>query len=583
MPHKYGRFSQRMARSRATNRMRRLFQAHLEADTRGVPVDEVLGELKEQAEIQRLYAQKAISRREFLRRMGMAGATVAAVAAGTKPAFTQGGGSDTRVVIIGAGVAGLRCAHWLAQHGVVADIYEADHRIGGRIATHETTPPPGSRSPHHKIQFALPTEHGGSFISTEHTAIRNLTNSLGLSLDVINGGGLLDGEELYLIDGEFYTEEEANADWQVTWQAFKDELQAAPWPQTFENHTQRGIELDNISTPQWFDPKSPYSNPILAEFGPDSRFAKLCYSDVVVEYGGDHDVQPALNLLYLLAWNPRNSLQPLPGTDEYYTISGGISQLVHRMVAQLPGEIHVDTALEAITGDFEGPYTCHFSKGPSVVADKLVFALPFRILRELDIDPRIWNGFRPEKQFAISQLPMGTNAKIHVELSHRTWGPGYEREINGQQRLLNGIAYSDVNDFQCVWDDSVNYESGPVVLLQYLGGTKGANLSGRGCEFGEPKKEDVTSFLARMEDVFPGTTAAYTGTSMMSFWAASPWHKGAYSYWGIGGYTSYAGAEGLQEGNIHFAGEHTSVEYQGYMEGAIRSGKRAAREILYDL
>ncbi len=355
-------------------------------------------------------------------------------------------------------------------------------------------------------------------------------------------------------------------------------MQDAPWPQRFDDYTQRGEELDNMSAPEWFD-----SNPILAEFGPDSRFAKLCYSDLIVEYGGDHDAQPALNLLYLLAWNPRNSLEPLPGTDENYTIAGGISQLVYRLAAELPGQIQTGTALEGITGQSGGPYTCHFSKGSPVVADKLVLTLPFRILRELDIDSQIWDDFRPEKRLAISQMPMGTNAKIHLELSHRTWGPGYEREINGQQRLLNGVAYSDPNDFQCVWDDSVNYESGPIVLLQYLGGSQGANLDAGGCEFGKPKKQHVDNLLARMETVFPGTTEAYTGTSMMSFWAASPWQKGAYAYWGIGGYTSYVGAAELQEGNVHFAGEHTSVEYQGFMEGAIRSGKRAAEEILRDI
>ena len=54
---------------------------------------------------------------------------------------------------------------------------------------------------------------------------------------------------------------------------------------------------------------------------------------------------------------------------------------------------------------------------------------------------------------------------------------------------------------------------------------------------------------------------------------------GAYSHWGIGDYTGFSGAEGLQEGAIHFAGEHTSVDYQGFIEGAVRSGERVAQEI----
>jgi len=50
-------------------------------------------------------------------------------------------------------------------------------------------------------------------------------------------------------------------------------------------------------------------------------------------------------------------------------------------------------------------------------------------------------------------------------------------------------------------------------------------------------------------------------------------------YWGAGDSTRFAGYEGVPEGTIHFAGEHTSLEFQGYMEGAVRSGRRAAREI----
>jgi monoamine oxidase len=554
---------------------RRIFQTFADSEATGIPVDELL-DMQRERELRK--RSLAVSRRDFLKGAGAA-AAIAALAAGGKPVFSMGG-DPPRIAIIGAGVAGLRCAQLLKQQGIIAPILEADHRAGGRMATHPTEPPPGSSGQHHDIQFAQPVEHGGSFISSEHFAVRRLVRDLGLTLDVVNGGALFEGEELYIIDGQYYTIEQAADDWRIAWRAFKDERNAAQWPQTYDSHSQRGYELDNISVPDWFDPASPDSNPILSsdDFGPDSKFAKLCYEDVTAEYGGNASDQPALNLLYLLAWNPHFSLQPLAGTDELYTVTGGVSNVIHKLMDRLEsGQIQYDRALEAIEGDNGGPpYTCHFSSGPSVVCDHLVLTLPFRILRELDIDPDIYANWGDQKKLAVETMKMGTNSKVHYQVNYRTWGPGSGKPD------LNGVVYTDPDDFQLIWDDSVQHwtsHEDPAVLTQYLGGDQGANVGGF-TDFGKPTNSYVNDFLARMESVFPGFSASYSGTAMVSNWKNHEWHKGAYSYWGIGGYTGYAGAEAAPEGNIHFAGEHTSVEFQGYMEGAVEGGERAASEVL---
>ena len=173
---------------------------------------------------------------------------------------------------------------------------------------------------------------------------------------------------------------------------------------------------------------------------------------------------------------------------------------------------------------------------------------------------------------------MGTNAKVHFELTQRTWGPGHDRLVDGVPYPTNGIGYSDPDGFQCIWDARPGVPGGPGILLYYPGGTQGASLRGHD-PFGVPNPSDIRTVLARVDGLFPGTSAAYTGRAIQSFWAAEPWHHGAYSYWGSGNYTSFAGAEGLQEGRIHFAGEATSQEYQGYINGAVETGERVAREI----
>ena len=240
------------------------------------------------------------------------------------------------------------------------------------------------------------------------------------------------------------------------------------------------------------------------------------------------------------------------------------------------GSVHTGRPLTAITGEAGGPYTCHFASGAPAVADHLVLALPFRMLREVEIDARIWGAFRPEKQFAINSMPIGTNAKLQIQANSRPWSGVITAD--GQQIQTNGVAYSDPGGFQVVWDGSVASPSPRGVLVDYTGGTKGTQLKGPGA-FGVASDADVTEFLSAIEPVFPGTTAAYNGRALKSSWVDDPWHHGAYSHWGIGHYTGFSGAEGLQEGAIHFCGEHTSVDYQGFIEGAVRSGERVAQEI----
>jgi monoamine oxidase len=75
-------------------------------------------------------------------------------------------------------------------------------------------------------------------------------------------------------------------------------------------------------------------------------------------------------------------------------------------------------------------------------------------------------------------------------------------------------------------------------------------------------------------------TVKWNGLAARDAWETSPFQLGSYSFWRVGQYTRFAGAEGEPEGTVFFAGEHTSIDFQGFMEGAVRSGERAAKELL---
>ena len=83
--------------------------------------------------------------------------------------------------------------------------------------------------------------------------------------------------------------------------------------------------------------------------------------------------------------------------------------------------------------------------------------------------------------------------------------------------------------------------------------------------------------------MLPGISAKHNGKAESFDWVANPLTRGSYSFWKVGQYTKFAGAEGARSNNCHFAGEHTSVDFQGYLNGAVESGERAAQEILAEV
>jgi len=97
----------------------------------------------------------------------------------------------------------------------------------------------------------------------------------------------------------------------------------------------------------------------------------------------------------------------------------------------------------------------------------------------------------------------------------------------------------------------------------------------------------VTTFaqqlLTQMEPIFPGITKQWNGKAMLSTPFTDPNFLCSYSYWKPGQYTGFSGYEKARQGNIHFAGEHCSINFQGFMEGGAAEGIRAANEILADL
>jgi monoamine oxidase len=426
-------------------------------------------------------------------------------------------------------------------------VYEANpERIGGRCWTLRDF-----------FSEGLLTEHGGAFIDSNQRALLRLSRQLGLSLEVVNGGDLPSGDEVFWFDGAYYTYAEASKDWAtVGYDAFKAAIHEASTPAGAQR-------LDRLSVPEWLD-----STPI----GSRSRFGRLMLANTVSENGGDPGDQSALDLIYLTGNNPRDSLVPLPGVDEKYHVVGGNDQVVHRMVEQLPKDsIEQGHRLVALRQNSSGAHTLTFETDEGALdvgADYVVLALPFSTLREVDLSR---SGLSTRKRRVIDTLGMGQNAKIHVEVARKTW----------PQHGFSGAAYTDWHRFDVCWDDSVplGADGAPALLCAFPGAATGRSVLS-GAAHGTAPDEDVQWFLQQIDPIFPGTRAAYTGRAYEDHWSRDPWVRGAYSYCRVGQATSFLSIAATTEGHVHFAGEHTSANNQGYLEGAVESGERAAREIL---
>ena len=476
--------------------------------------------------------------------LGGAAAALAAPALAA-PEAAHGSGSAPSVVVVGAGVAGLTCAYRLNQAGIASSVFEASDRVGGRTWT--------LRDYFAQGQIV---EHGGELISVRQFAVRRLAAELGLTL--LDANRVEPGTDTYYYHGARYPVAEARAEYFAhVYETLRAAERAAGYNTTYRRYTEAGRALDNMSVPDWIDRHVPH--------GMGSRIGQLLAEACTEEYGGDPAVQSALNLVYLLGTERRGHLD-LDGTNEAFVMNGGIDQIAGRMAAALPsGTIRTGCALVAIAQRASGDYALTFASGAStfeVVADRVCLAIPFTLLRQVDTSKL---RLHPRKRLAIERLPMGTNAKVHLQFRTRLWN----------REHYDGTSFVQFA-YQNSWDVSAGQSGDYGILVGFPGGSAGLLP---GPAHGPCPRALAERYLREFDRVFPGVAAEWTGAAYVDVWARDPWHLGSYSYYGIGDYTTFAGIEGEREGNVSFAGEQTSYKYQGYINGAVVSGERAAREI----
>jgi monoamine oxidase len=555
--------------SSLTATLRRIHQATSKSKSTGIPVKELLDqdrELRRNIQIERV---ESIERRDFLKSMGVIGLGAGLYGVGQgQSAFAAADNAQPEIAIIGAGAGGMRTAHRLQQFGIPSIVYEASDRIGGRMYSD-----PDFFSDNRVV------EHGGELISTEHNALRNLAHQLNLELEDVNKLSVGD-EETYFIDGMLRSEDNLMDVWvDHLYEPFKQALMDAPW-QPLGN-------TQNYNLEHWYYDSTTARDWLTLRLGLHETdwVHRLLMTDLVAEYGSlgsiqdypEGDRNSAINLLYLLGWNVRSSGGlPLAGTDERFHVVGGNDRVIYRMADELPGDpIETDRKLVAIEPGSNKEYRLVFEKA-TAECDILVMAMPFGLIREVDIHPSIYNNFSYNKQLAIENCLQADNGKVQMEFDDRHWD--MTQVINGREIHQAARAYSNPDGFISTWEGEPGNPSELGILVGYNGGYEGRNLSGKDY-FGKASKKDVNRVLAQVEQIWPGIEDKYRNKALVSNWWDNPLSRGAFVSPGTNDMTSWWGAQWETEGNIYFAGEACDVEFWSYMNGAILSGERVAQEI----
>jgi monoamine oxidase len=486
-------------------------------------------------------------RRRFLRNSTLGGAALASSSA-LSGCF---GARTEKVVIIGGGLAGLNAAYAFSKAGIKADIYEARNRVGGRV-----------RTVHGVVGTGLDTDLGGELINSDHDDMLALVEDFGLSLT----SRLLPSPDLDKV-GYFYGgRKRSEAEMADALRAFAAQLMADA----------ELLDADWDTYAPLFDQQSlaAYLDQHSATLPSDPDIRDLIEGAVRVEYGVEPEDSSVLQLLYLLPVVDGEHVEVLSTSDEAYVINGGSETVVTALRNVLADQIHTHRALQKLEQTDSG-YRLTFNRGPKVEAQYVILALPFTALRNVEISVEL-----PEtlSRF-IQEVDLGRNEKIIAGVSERVWRTeqGFEIEAwNDQAASL-------------LWDASLRQPNLSEAALTFFFGGNEVDASAEGT-----MQEQGQQIVTQYDTILPGLTRASNGKFIRTAWHKTPFIKGGYTNFKPGQYTElaeewlYIEADDPEEAqnfaldNLVFAGEHTSDEYYGFMNGAAQSGRLAAQVVLQD-
>src|SRR2546428_5377214 len=313
-----------MARSPLLSRFQTLFADFEEAERSGRSVAEIREERR----------SMRFTRRDFLKVAGAAvgAAALSGPAAALAATATRGSVTQGAIAIIGGGIAGLNAALTLQDAGIASTVYEASSRVGGRMHSDTTSWLNGQTS-----------EHCGELIDSGHKTILGLASRFKLPTVDLLGAEPIHSTDTDYFFGHYYTDVQAQADFNPVWNNVKKDVNAASYPTLYNNFTDAGRVLDHMSVYDWIESRVPGGHT-----SPMGQLLDIAYN---IEYGNVTQEQSSLNLIYLLGFssNPGN-FQIFGASDEPDHIAGGNERLPRaKAPAIAPATVQLHSAWTRIT------------------------------------------------------------------------------------------------------------------------------------------------------------------------------------------------------------------------------------------
>jgi len=455
------------------------------------------------------------------------------------------------VAIVGGGVAGLTAAYRLQAAGGTPIVFEASNRWGGRMFTN------------YDFYKGMFCELGGEFVDTNHDDLRTLAAELGVELQKLAAEG--DGEDLYYFKNVFHTPKDmidpakrTGAFAPIAKRMAKD---AEKLTDKNEDWTAYARKLDRMSLKDYLEQFRGKAEDWVIDL------LNVAY---IIEYGLETEDQSSLNLVDFIITDLSKPFSMFGESDEVDRIKGGSSALIKALLAALENKIEMKQGYALTALDYKGRQIVLSFDAPGGAQtqsfDAVILALPFTKLRQV-------NGLEslklePEKLKCIRELGMGSNAKILQGTTSRVW----RSPESGLPAPSNGTFYSDLG-FQNLWDSSRAQPGDAGIITDYLGGKAGLNDAKSALDIFRSGLPKMSQKMADSLD--PNAVVSW-------FWQVYPFTLGSYASAKVGQYTTLidVAAEPALGGRLQFAGEHTSADFLGFMNGGVESGNRASAALI---
>jgi monoamine oxidase len=468
-----------------------------------------------------------LSRRTFLR--------LSAVAATPTALFQTPPASTNPTVVIGAGLAGLRAADLLHRAGRPVVVLEARERAGGRVVT--------IRSP---FDEGLHAEAGPIRISGAHRSVLQLARSLGLTLvpfespvgsSVVRVAGVAERSPEAVarrLTPELKPEERGRTPLQLLERYVGPMAADLTEPAATRASYSKWTDYDRLSWPAWLQ----------------SRGASPA-AVTLMTLGGDSENVSALYVLRQFAMSRAST--------QLFKIQGGMDLLPRAMALALGSIVRYNSPVVRVSRTAAGFRVDYRSSTQvkNVTANHVIFAVPLTTLRQIEMQPRL----PASRERGINEAAYANGTRILLQCRSRFW---VNAGLNGSARTDRGME---------LWDCTYDQRPGTRGIL---GGTTGDRVSQ---EMSAKSDADAIALgVGAAADGFPDVRREFE-KGVVCQWGREQWSRGSFVAFRPGQMTSIMPEIGQPDDRLHFAGEHTS-SWMGWMEGALESGERAAREVL---